>query len=80
MTDRKVLDVHSPQQWEEWLECNHDSVDDVSRIQRFSPRKPESAWSKSNVERVRRLVDDGRMRAPGERHVEAARADGRWLR
>jgi uncharacterized protein YdeI (YjbR/CyaY-like superfamily) len=122
MTDRSVLDVRSPREWEQWLESNHDSVnevwlrlfnksslgrsdgevplaygaaveialcfgwidslarghDEVSRIQRFSPRKVKSAWSKSNVERVQRLVDEGRMRAPGLRHVEAAKADGRW--
>ena len=117
MTERQVLDAHTPQQWEEWLERHHDTAseiwlrllnknapqsgmsygeaveialcfgwidslargyDDVSRIQRFSPRKPRSAWSKSNVERVQRLIDAGRMREPGQLVIDAAKADGRW--
>ena len=61
-----------------WIDSLARGHDDVSRIQRFSPRKPKSAWSKSNVERVQRLVDEGRMREHGLRHVEAAKADGRW--
>jgi uncharacterized protein YdeI (YjbR/CyaY-like superfamily) len=63
-----------------WIDCLARGHDEVSRIQRFSPRKPKSAWSKSNVERVQRLVDEGRMRAPGLRQVEAAKTDGRWPR
>lgn len=61
-----------------WIDSLARGHDDVSRIQRFSPRKAKSAWSKSNVERVQRLQADGRMRAPGQRHVDAAKADGRW--
>jgi hypothetical protein len=41
-------------------------------------RKPRSAWSKSNVERVYRLIDAGRMRQAGQREIDAAEADGRW--
>lgn len=112
-----MLDAQSSQQWEQWLEGNHDSAaevwvrlvnkasgavplaygeaveialcfgwidslarrhDDVSRLQRFSPRKTNSGWSKSNVERAQRLVADGRMREPGQRQIDAAKADGRW--
>ena len=54
--------------------------DDVSRIQRFSRRRPRSPWSMSNVERVQRLLDSGRMREAGQREVDAAKADGRWPR
>ena len=61
-----------------WIDSLARAHDDVSRIQRFSPRKPKSGWSKSNVERVRRLVDAGRMRPAGLREVDAAKADGRW--
>jgi uncharacterized protein YdeI (YjbR/CyaY-like superfamily) len=38
----------------------------------------ERAWSKSNVERVQRLVATGRMREPGQCQIDAAKADGRW--
>ncbi len=37
-----------------------------------------SAWSKSNVERVQRLIDAGRVRQAGQREIDAAKADGRW--
>jgi uncharacterized protein YdeI (YjbR/CyaY-like superfamily) len=61
-----------------WIDSMARKYDDVSRIQRFSPRKPRSPWSASNVERVRRLIDTGRMRDAGIREIEAAKADGRW--
>jgi uncharacterized protein YdeI (YjbR/CyaY-like superfamily) len=61
-----------------WIDSLARGYDDVSRIQRFSRRKPKSAWSKSNVERVQRLVAAGRMREPGQRQIDAAKADGRW--
>ena len=32
----------------------------------------------SNVERVQRLIDAGRMREAGQREIDAAKADGRW--
>ena len=61
-----------------WIDSLARGHDEVSRIQRFSPRKPKSAWSKSNVERVQRLIEPGRMREPGQRQIDAAKADGRW--
>ena len=61
-----------------WIDSLARGHDDVSRIQRFSPRKPKSGWSKSNVERVQRLVAAGRMREPGQRQIDAAKLDGRW--
>jgi uncharacterized protein YdeI (YjbR/CyaY-like superfamily) len=61
-----------------WIDSLARGHDEVSRIQRFSPRKAKSAWSKSNVERVQRLLDAGRMRPPGLRQIDAAKADGRW--
>jgi uncharacterized protein YdeI (YjbR/CyaY-like superfamily) len=61
-----------------WIDSLARGYDDVSRIQRFTPRKARSAWSKSNVERVQRLIDAGRMRTAGQREIDAAKADGRW--
>jgi uncharacterized protein YdeI (YjbR/CyaY-like superfamily) len=61
-----------------WIDSMARRFDEVSRIQRFSPRKAQSPWSASNVERVQRLIDAGRMREAGLREVEAAKADGRW--
>ena len=61
-----------------WIDSLTRRYDEVSRIQRFSPRKAKSAWSRSNAERVQRLVEAGRMRAPGQRQIDAAKAAGRW--
>jgi len=61
-----------------WIDSLARGYDDVSHIQRFSPRKPKSAWSKSNAERVQRIVAAGRMRESGQRQIDAAKADGRW--
>jgi uncharacterized protein YdeI (YjbR/CyaY-like superfamily) len=44
----------------------------------MTPRKSRSRWSKINCEKAEALVAEGRMREPGMREVEAARADGRW--
>lgn len=61
-----------------WIDSMARGYDDVSRIQRFNPRGPRSAWSPSNVERVERLIESGRMRAAGQRQIDVAKADGRW--
>ena len=61
-----------------WIDSMARSLDDISRIQRFSPRRPRSPWSASNVERVQRLSAEGRMRPAGQREVDAAKSDGRW--
>jgi uncharacterized protein YdeI (YjbR/CyaY-like superfamily) len=45
---------------------------------RFTPRRPKSAWSQINRERVERLEETGRMRPRGQAQVDQAKADGRW--
>jgi uncharacterized protein YdeI (YjbR/CyaY-like superfamily) len=45
---------------------------------RFTPRRPRSAWSQVNRERVERLEQTGRMRPRGRAQVDQAKADGRW--
>jgi uncharacterized protein YdeI (YjbR/CyaY-like superfamily) len=44
----------------------------------MSPRKPKSAWSALNRQRVERLIADGRMQPAGLARVDAAKADGSW--
>ena len=61
-----------------WIDSQKGAVDDRWFKQRFTPRKAGSRWSKINVEHVERLTAAGRMREPGLREVEAAKADGRW--
>lgn len=61
-----------------WIDGQKASLDDDFWLQRFTPRKPASRWSKINTERAQRLIAANRMRPAGLREVELARADGRW--
>ncbi len=47
-------------------------------LQRFTPRRPRSRWSKVNRKKAEDLVKLGKMKAAGLREVERAKADGRW--
>ena len=61
-----------------WIDGQKKGLDDQHFIQRFTPRRARSIWSKINVEKVAALIDAGRMQAPGHAQIEAAKADGRW--
>ena len=61
-----------------WIDGQRRSNDDDSFLQRYSPRRPTSSWSKINVEKFEALAAAGRVRAAGHAEADAARADGRW--
>ncbi|HLL25476.1 MAG TPA: YdeI/OmpD-associated family protein [Kofleriaceae bacterium] len=61
-----------------WIDGQAKSIDDRHYLQRFTPRRAASMWSKINRDRVARLIETGRMRAAGLAEVERAKADGRW--
>ena len=61
-----------------WIDGLKKSLDADFFLQRFTPRKPRSLWSKINVDKVGRLFAAGRMQPAGLRQVDAAKADGRW--
>ncbi|MBU1306774.1 MAG: YdeI/OmpD-associated family protein [Alphaproteobacteria bacterium] len=61
-----------------WIDAIKKSWDEVSFVQRYCPRKAKSVWSQINRDNVARLIESGKMTAHGLRHVDAARADGRW--
>jgi uncharacterized protein YdeI (YjbR/CyaY-like superfamily) len=63
-----------------WIDAIRKSFDANSYLQRYTPRRPTSIWSRINVENVERLVAEGRMTEHGLREVEAAKKDGRWER
>jgi len=63
-----------------WIDGICKGFDERSYLQRFCPRGRKSMWSKINVGNVARLIAEGRMTEHGLRHVEAAKADGRWER
>jgi uncharacterized protein YdeI (YjbR/CyaY-like superfamily) len=61
-----------------WVDGQLGRLDEHFFKTRFTPRRPRSAWSQANRERVERLERAGRMRPPGRAQVELAKADGRW--
>lgn len=61
-----------------WIDGIRKTIDNVSFVQRVTPRRPKSGWSKINCAHVERLIAEGRMRPSGLAHVDAAKNDGRW--
>lgn len=61
-----------------WIDGIKKSLDDQAYLQRITPRKARSVWSKRNRDHVERLMAEGRMEEVGLAHVRAAQADGRW--
>jgi uncharacterized protein YdeI (YjbR/CyaY-like superfamily) len=61
-----------------WIDGQSRRIDDDWYLQRFTPRRPKSTWSKINREKVQALTAAGRMRPSGLTEVERAKADGRW--
>jgi uncharacterized protein YdeI (YjbR/CyaY-like superfamily) len=63
-----------------WIDGQADKYDAASYIQKFTPRRPRSIWSKINTEKAERLITEGKMKKAGMQQVELAKADGRWQR
>jgi len=61
-----------------WIDGQKASQDDRAWLQKFTPRRPRSIWSKINRDRVDRLVVGGQMRPAGLRAVEQAKQNGQW--
>ena len=61
-----------------WIDGQAKSHDKDSYIQRFTPRRKRSMWSKRNREHVARLIKEKRMTSAGLKEVETAKKDGRW--
>jgi uncharacterized protein YdeI (YjbR/CyaY-like superfamily) len=63
-----------------WVDSKARRLDDDRTMLWFAPRRPGSAWSRSNKERVARLEAAGLMRPTGLAVVNAAKASGAWTR
>jgi uncharacterized protein YdeI (YjbR/CyaY-like superfamily) len=61
-----------------WIDGQGRSLDERHWLQRFTPRRPRSPWSRINREKALELIARGDMRPAGLREVERAQADGRW--
>lgn len=58
-----------------WIDSVIRRVDEASYMLRFTPRRPKSTWTDTNLRRVAELRSAGRMRPGGERAVSAALGD-----
>jgi uncharacterized protein YdeI (YjbR/CyaY-like superfamily) len=61
-----------------WIDGQVRRRDQATYLQRFTPRRTRSAWSKRNVQLAERLRAEGRMQPAGLAAVERAKADGSW--
>ena len=61
-----------------WIDGQKGKFDDDYWLQRFTPRKTRSKWSKVNRDKATHLIERGEMKPAGLREVERAKADGRW--
>ena len=61
-----------------WIDSQKKGHDEVSWIQRFTPRGPKSIWSRINKEKATAFIKSGRMKPAGLKAIEAARQNGQW--
>ncbi len=61
-----------------WIDGQARRIDDQWFMQRFTPRRARSIWSKVNRQKVEAMVAAGRMRPAGLAEVQRAKDDGRW--
>jgi uncharacterized protein YdeI (YjbR/CyaY-like superfamily) len=61
-----------------WIDGQVRKFDQDYYLQRFTPRRARSKWSKINRQKATELIERGEMKPAGLREVERARADGRW--
>jgi uncharacterized protein YdeI (YjbR/CyaY-like superfamily) len=61
-----------------WIDGTRKRLDERRYLQRFTPRRARSKWSKINRDKAVELIERGEMTPAGLAEVERARADGRW--
>ncbi len=61
-----------------WIDSQLKRFDEISYLQKFTPRRSKSVWSKINIGHVERLINTGRMKPAGLQKIEEAKKDGRW--
>jgi uncharacterized protein YdeI (YjbR/CyaY-like superfamily) len=61
-----------------WIDGQKKGLDETHWLQRFTPRRSRSIWSKVNRAKADALVEAGEMQPAGLAEMERAKADGRW--
>jgi uncharacterized protein YdeI (YjbR/CyaY-like superfamily) len=58
-----------------WIDSMAQGIDEHTRRQRWTPRKPRSTWSTTNINAVQELLAQGRMQPSGLAAFERRRED-----
>ncbi|QHW29561.1 bacteriocin-protection protein [Paenibacillus rhizovicinus] len=61
-----------------WVDSQKEKYDDRMWVQRFTPRRAKSIWSKVNKDKAELLIANGRMKPSGFAAIEAAKTNGQW--
>jgi uncharacterized protein YdeI (YjbR/CyaY-like superfamily) len=61
-----------------WIDSTLQPLDEKRFYLRFSPRKPGSIWSMSNIRRVEKLIAAGKMTGAGQQKIDVAKKNGEW--
>ncbi len=61
-----------------WIDGQKRSLDAHHFLQRWTPRRARSLWSKVNRDKVLRYIGEGKMQPSGMAEIERAKQDGRW--
>lgn len=61
-----------------WIDGIRKSDGDKAYLQRITPRRRNSPWSKRNRLHAERLIEEGRMQESGLMQVLRAKRNGRW--
>lgn len=61
-----------------WIDGQKKALDELHWLQRFTPRRARSLWSKANREKAEALIRSGRMQPAGMAEIARAQGDGRW--
>ena len=61
-----------------WIDGKVKSIDDQRYMQRYTPRKARSIWSKVNKDRCLKMITEGKMTDAGFRSIDDAKNSGWW--
>ena len=61
-----------------WIDGQRKKYDQSSFLQKFTPRREKSIWSKKNINHIERLESLGKLMPSGKSEVQRAKKDGRW--
>jgi uncharacterized protein YdeI (YjbR/CyaY-like superfamily) len=61
-----------------WIDGQKNAMDAQYFLQKFTPRRARSTWSKINCAKALALIESGAMQPAGLAEIERAKADGRW--